>query len=330
MYASPFFSIVIPVYNVEHFVAECISSVINQSFTDFEAIIIDDGSFDKSIDIIKEIAGNDIRIRIVSQKNSGLSAARNKGIYLAKGHYVFFLDSDDFIKLDTLKELKSILSKQTGIDLIAFGACPFLDETPVIKSEKVMYYEGYYSRSYLDEGIYKGEDYYKSMSSKRNFVASACLYISRLDIIKEFKLKFVEGIIREDEVFTRHLIQHAKLIYFSQSKFYHRRIRQGSITQTKISRHWVYSSLKVSKEVNQLYKLYGNKFLRIDAMNFYKNSYKNVLNYFKEDRALINMLICSPFFFESNIYKDVFSLRFPLTYNLWRYIKENLSSKAPL
>lgn len=112
-------SVVIPVYNVENYLEECLDSIINQTLKDIEIICINDGSTDASIDILEKYAKADSRIQIFNQNNSGLSAARNRGIELSKGEFVYFIDSDDYLDLNALKELYD-LSVKYGTDFIIF------------------------------------------------------------------------------------------------------------------------------------------------------------------------------------------------------------------
>lgn len=107
-------SVVIPVYNVAPFLRECLESVKNQTFTDFEAILINDGSTDDSLKICQEFVATDTRFRFFSQKNKGLGPTRNKGIYLSKGDYLTFLDSDDWWEPDMLATLYRTLTRQNA------------------------------------------------------------------------------------------------------------------------------------------------------------------------------------------------------------------------
>ena len=96
----PKVSVIIPVYNVEKYLRECLDSVVNQTLKDIQIILIDDGSTDSSLGICKEYAQKDNRIKIIEQKNQGAGAARNRGMSEAKGDYLYFLDSDDFLELN--------------------------------------------------------------------------------------------------------------------------------------------------------------------------------------------------------------------------------------
>ena len=106
MINNPLLSIIIPVYNSERFLKECLDSVLSQSFSDFEVIVVDDGSTDSSIQIEEEYS-KDSRFVIIRQSNAGQGAARNRALDIAKGKYITFLDSDDAMKPDFLKETLS-------------------------------------------------------------------------------------------------------------------------------------------------------------------------------------------------------------------------------
>ena len=116
----PKFSIIIPVYNIEQYIRECLQSVVAQTFTDWECIIVNDGSTDNSMERIRGL--EDERIRVISQTNMGLSAARNAGIKAAKGEYIFLLDGDDWIVPDALERLNKHID---GQDMICYGGKRF-------------------------------------------------------------------------------------------------------------------------------------------------------------------------------------------------------------
>ena len=98
-------SIIIPVYNVEKYLRECLNSILNQTFQDFEIICVDDGSTDKSLEILQEYKRKDDRFVILQQRHSGAGSARNNGIRLAAGKYIQFLDSDDYFEPTLLEEM---------------------------------------------------------------------------------------------------------------------------------------------------------------------------------------------------------------------------------
>ena len=114
-------SIIIPVYNVEKTLRRCVESVLRQSFQNFEMILVDDGSKDNSATMVDEIARTDNRISVIHQCNQGLSVARNAGIKVAKGRYITFIDSDDFIAQDTYKSVMELLKAHPEYDILEFS-----------------------------------------------------------------------------------------------------------------------------------------------------------------------------------------------------------------
>lgn len=112
-------SIIIPVYNVEKYLTECLDSILSQTYTDFEVILVDDGSPDNSGTICDEYAQKDMRIRVIHQKNAGVSAARNNGIEQARGEWITFIDSDDWVCSNYLQNFH--LDESAGIDLVIQG-----------------------------------------------------------------------------------------------------------------------------------------------------------------------------------------------------------------
>ena len=120
------FSIIIPVYNVENYLRDCLDSMLNQSFADWEAICVNDGSTDGSSTILDDLASKDSRVTVISQPNGGLSAARNTGLKAAQGDFVLFLDSDDWLEPDALKILSDNLKDE---DLLCFNGRRYLEES---------------------------------------------------------------------------------------------------------------------------------------------------------------------------------------------------------
>lgn len=122
------FTVVMPVYNVEKYLRKCLDSVSTQTYENFECIMIDDGSTDNSGKICDEYANSDSRFRVIHQENQGLSAARNKGIDEAKGKYLIFVDSDDWIGKDFLKNSVEVFESEPNTDIICFNFHKFMGE----------------------------------------------------------------------------------------------------------------------------------------------------------------------------------------------------------
>lgn len=116
----PEISIIVPVYNTERFVSKCIESILGQTFEDFELILIDDGSTDQSGDICDKYATKDSRVKVIHQKNTGVSAARNRGLDVAQGNYLYFVDSDDYLESNALEIIYPYFF-DSDIDMVCFG-----------------------------------------------------------------------------------------------------------------------------------------------------------------------------------------------------------------
>ena len=195
-------SIITPVYNVERCIEKTINSIINQSCKDFEILLIDDGSKDKSIEIAKNLLINsDVNYRIISQENSGVSVARNKGICEAKGKYVCFLDSDDYIHKDYIKLMYEKAST-CNCDLV------FCDYTQVDSKDKVLVES---TTRFLEDFITGREAALKQLSCDITIGMGSALY--KTSIIKENSIFFDSSRkYAEDVVFTVKALLHMNKI----------------------------------------------------------------------------------------------------------------------
>lgn len=117
------FSIIVPVYNVEKYLDKCLASISEQTFKEFECIVVDDGSPDNSNDIIDRYVNKDQRFKVIHQKNMGISAARNAGLAIAQGDYIAFVDSDDYISNEYLEKF-ALKIANTDADIVI---CGFID-----------------------------------------------------------------------------------------------------------------------------------------------------------------------------------------------------------
>lgn len=121
-------SVIVPVYNVEDYLGECLDSLITQTLSDIEIICINDGSTDNSLEILTNYSKRDSRIKIITQENKGLSSARNRGFEFINGKYTYFIDSDDILKSDALEKLYN-LACDKNTDFIIFKLINFDSET---------------------------------------------------------------------------------------------------------------------------------------------------------------------------------------------------------
>lgn len=217
---EPVFSIVVPVYKVEAYLDKCVQSLIGQTFSDIEIILVDDGSPDQCGKMCDDYAAQDERIKVIHKENGGLSDARNAGLSAAIGDYIIFVDSDDYIELDACE--KFYLYAEKNYDILIGDA--------IVEG-------GEYQLSHieLDEAI-SGSLYYKTALSKNKMPIVAWINAYRRKFLTENCLKFKCGILHEDVEFTPRAFLAAQTVVYTRNIFYHYLIRDNSITRKKDQR----------------------------------------------------------------------------------------------
>lgn len=224
-------SVIIPVYNVERYLAECLESVISQDMREAEFICIDDGSEDGSPDILSKYAKADDRICIIRQENQGLSCARNAGINHARGEYLLFLDSDDCIAEGTLKRLYQTAHEEE-LEILAFDAkCVY--ETEQLK--KTEYKDFYYQRKKAYANVQTGEELFCDMMENDDFCDAAWLLFIKRSWLKQEGILFKPGILHEDCLFSFLCFVNVHRIAHRKWECLHYRIRENSIMTSKPS-----------------------------------------------------------------------------------------------
>ncbi|MBQ8886915.1 MAG: glycosyltransferase [Candidatus Gastranaerophilales bacterium] len=220
-------SVIIPVYNVENYLEQCLDSVINQTFKDIEIICVNDGSTDNSRKILEEYKNKDSRIIIVDKENGGLSSARNSGMNVATSNFLSFIDSDDWVELTMLEKLyKNITSLNTDISICAVHQ---FDETTQKMDDSVPYFTLELFNNSFDNKIFSYEDT-KSILMDVPVMAWNKLY--RKSFIDKCNSKFPEGLIWEDGPFFFSIYFKTKRVSIVRDFLYYYRInRKGSIIQ---------------------------------------------------------------------------------------------------
>lgn len=268
MYTLPVISVVIPVYNSEKFLRQCLDSVINQSYKFIDIIVIDDGSNDNSLFILKEYSQKDVRIRFFSQKNQGLSITRNRGIKLAKGDYISFLDSDDWLEIDAYEKLVNCI-KSYDIDLLIFNLKFFYQEKQCY-SDNVFQFDKYN----LKENIYHSWEW-KQQIIKIAPYAPLKLYNKKF-LIKN-NLSFSPGLLFEDAPFHFQCISLAKNIFILDKCLMYYRQHSMSITNRKNDQH--FDIFKISHIIDDFLVKNNLDFLKSYALYFKINCYYHHLIY---------------------------------------------------
>lgn len=222
------FSIIAPVYNVEKYLPRCVESILCQSFTDYEFILVDDGSPDNCAVLCDNYSKEHQNIKVVHKKNGGLSSARNAGIDAAEGEYIIFIDSDDFWDdSDALKNISSRL-EESNADVLIFPAKRYYEEknqytyilnVDVDRNKIAVSDAGASIRYMLENNVYR---------------AAAWNKVIRKSIVNEHQMRFKEGYLSEDMDWCGDLLLYARQFDFYEVPFYcYRQQRAGSITKEK-------------------------------------------------------------------------------------------------
>ena len=222
----PDVSVIVPVFNSARWLHECLLSVLGQSQVSLEVICVNDGSTDESLGILNEYATIDDRVIVVNRPNGGLSAARNAGLEVARGRYTIFLDSDDYWKTDGLAALVA-QAERGKLDVLLFDAESFFE--PGVAEKSYQSYATYYERKRSFSEPTSGAQLISTLMRANGYRASACLYLARTDLVQEAGLRFIPGIVHEDNPYTFTLLLNAQRAAHEKVAFYARRVRPGSI-----------------------------------------------------------------------------------------------------
>lgn len=262
------FSIILPIYNVEKYLCECVDSILNQTYKDYEIILVDDGSKDKSPQICDELAHKYDCIKVIHKKNGGLSDARNVGSKEAIGEYIVYIDSDDYI-LD--KEFLSKLAQKTktGVDLIFYKYQKYFNETK--KLEDCTYT---YSLA-MSETLYANK--IEALVKADAFYGMAWIKAVKRKLIVENNINFEVGLLGEDMDWNYQVIFNASTIEFIDEPMIAYRQREGSITSTHALKNLVDFVYILEKWSNRITNDIKDEKLKIALYGSLAKYYSNLL-----------------------------------------------------
>lgn len=244
-------SFILSIYNVEKYLSECVESILAQTYSDFEILLVDDGSPDNCPALCDEWAKKDNRIKALHKPNGGLSDARNYGLEHAQGDYVVFVDSDDFwVNKDCLQRLMNVVDAHPECDFIGFNCSYYYSDTKTY-NKWVAY----------DESLSKPTDkdnVLRSLVASGTFPMSACLKVLKRKALLEINLNFIKGLLSEDITWFIDLLEGAKKCMFINDYIYaYRQGVVGSISNSFSVRNFN-SILRIID--NELQKLEGRTF----------------------------------------------------------------------
>lgn len=244
------FSVIIPVYNVEQYIGQCVNSVLNQCFDDYEIILVDDGSTDASGRICDRFSNANSNVVVIHKKNGGLSDARNHGVRKAKGDYILFVDSDDYISENSLCQINECISANKYPDIVCLECVKFLANSSTVipmndgVSEKI--------------NSLREDELYEYIAHLNKLPGSACTKAINTDFFVNNDLFFEVGRLSEDLEWATRLFINAKRIAYCSAPYYnYRQSREGSISATANEKNMMHimdairkNSLLAQKEVS--------------------------------------------------------------------------------
>ena len=275
---KPLVSVIVPVYNVEKYLRECLDSLVNQTLKNIEIICINDGSIDNSLSILEEYAKNDLRVKIIDQVNSGVSVARNNGIKLATGEFIGFCDSDDWVDLDYFEKLYTAATKY-NCEIAMCG---------IVRHRK------FKNKKWLAKKVEKVCFDIEDVMREAKIPQYSYIYnkIYKRDALLGLDLLFPIGRIFEDIYWSARVVTKLKGLVCVPNIFYHYRTVEGSIvslrTQKRIDdEKWAIEETikyieennipvfcKISLEEKKYVKLFGVKLLAVEHLYPNKIVYK--------------------------------------------------------
>lgn len=275
-------SIIVPIYNAEKYLHNCIQSVINQSYLHWKLILVNDGSTDASLEICQDFAKKDSRIVFFSQTNKGQAAARNFGVSQVTTPYVTFLDADDAISSDTLSSNMEILVNNTTIDCLQY---------PIYWS-----YETYDQHKTIQKQELISDNFYKNWLIKKKISWIVCNKIFKTTIFNH--LSFKEGIVYEDNLFVAGMLSFINSIFISDKGLYYYYSRPSSTTTSKLSQKKEEDSYFVTVEIAKILHIKEEKHLLLDFLVRAINIKKSLKMNFNKKVYIPKQLLCDNSFKE--------------------------------
>ncbi len=285
---KPELSIIVPVYNSEKYLERCIQSIIDQTYLDFELLLVDDGSSDASVDICRHFEEIDSRVKVITQKNSGVSSARNTGLDNAKGTYIGFIDSDDYIEKDFYEILYTNLINEKA-DMSIIGAYDvYANKKPKKKEQKYMVLDQEKATALILEGNLVSVHPWSKLCKREIFEG----------------LRYPVGKIHEDSYIIIELLLRCQKIVVDTTQKYHYYHRVGSITSTTFAEKdlsfidaWEKNYILIIENLPKLRNLAIQRvcwanFLMLDKIMVSDNekSFKqtqDIINYLKSNKQFI-------------------------------------------
>lgn len=263
-------SVIIPIYNSANYLAECLDSIVNQSYKELDIILINDGSTDKSRSIAEKYVKKDDRIILINKENGGQASARNRGLDKATGDYISFVDSDDTISLDLYDECVSALNKPKNVDVIQFPI--YMDyglDSAYLKAEQVQF-------------IQHKEALFKKWIRTNTISWLVCNKLFKKDIF--LNLRFREDMVYEDNYMIADVLSKISNLFIIDKSVYYYHSRIDSTTTSKHSLKKEIDTQKVNFHILKKIKdLKGFENEKIIIINKILNVYQSIIHNYDKD-----------------------------------------------
>lgn len=253
-------SVVVPVYNVEDYLGECLDSIINQTFDDIEVICVNDGSSDRSLEILNEYAERDSRITVIDQENGGHAVATNRGMKLAKGKYLYLMDSDDILDIHAFEETYN-LAEEKNVDFVLFQAINYYMDTGELVEK-----ENYSMNEIADrvgDSVFNWKDI-RDLAFDVTVTPWSKLY--NREFVEKNNCQFSEGLVFDDNIFFWEVFFSAERITFLRKHLFKRRWHSKSSTMG--------GNVKYIDSI-EIFKLLWKTFQRFGTFEEYKETLYN-------------------------------------------------------
>ena len=231
-------SVIIPIYNVEKYIPQCLDSILNQSFKDFEIICVNDGSSDNSLSVLQSYKAKDERIIIIDKKNEGSGIARNAGLSIAKGDYIYFVDGDDWVEENVFDKIIA-KADELNTDILIFGGLSYYEG----KGKKGGYSADKLPKKYLNK-VFSAKDIKKDIFK---FPSTAWTKLYKRDFLIENNIKFQDIKVGQDQLpFFHSMIKAERITLLPENIYCYRKNRKGSAM-----------TVKKKKNFSPIYVFYG-------------------------------------------------------------------------
>lgn len=242
-------SIILPVYNTQEYLKDCVESLLRQGNISFEIIAVNDGSTDNSLLILEEYKSLVKNFYVFTQRNKGQGAARNLALKHANGRYIYFMDSDDILVDDAMSNAISLLDKNK-LDILFFDGDHFFDSTLL---EEASNFQFNYKRTYSLGKFKKGMEIFSEFIKSGTYSVSPCLFITKKEMIIENEILFEEGIIHEDEIFIVKLLYYTRESMHINKVWFKRRIRPNSTMTSENYKKKIIGYLRALEKLDEFY-----------------------------------------------------------------------------